>query len=335
MTLVFSYEDGSLDGRSDVLAVDGVFGIGPNLSHWPGNRTPTRYRHDLSTGMALRLAACADRASFLRGITTVSNNHYDTDGVLSVFACLNPDQALEISEALLDAAAAGDFLEIRSEAALRFDRIVAELTHHRDSPIYREAEGLGSTDRHKLAYAWLLPRVPELIRTQGSLEPLWIESVLAHDRSLREFASGRAVIRKTPTGIALVNCDVDLALTAVISLARPSARILIAQSTEGGTKYRFLQTTRSWFDQVSLAPPRFDLLPTANELQQMEPLSEGKWYADGIAAPLAELAFGVERKRGDPTQSRVNQVPSALSLEVVLTKIEAAAACATAAPSRF
>src|SRR5262245_48293696 len=76
------------------LVVDGVAPAVLNLSHWPGNRTPSRYRADTTTEMALHLAGDPQRERFLEGIRIVSNNHFDTDGLLSAWAVLHPDEAL-------------------------------------------------------------------------------------------------------------------------------------------------------------------------------------------------------------------------------------------------
>ena len=47
---------GAGDAAAPVLSVDGMTPRGPNLSHWPGNRTPAAWKADLSTGISLRFA---------------------------------------------------------------------------------------------------------------------------------------------------------------------------------------------------------------------------------------------------------------------------------------
>ena len=93
------------------LSVDGLTPEGPNLSHWPGNRTPGPWRADLSTGIALRFARAdvAEQNDFLGEAETVVNDHYDTDGFGSLLAVLRPDVAFAREELLLAAAGVGDF----------------------------------------------------------------------------------------------------------------------------------------------------------------------------------------------------------------------------------
>src|SRR5512134_135881 len=55
MTRRFEYYHAGLD-PARTLVVDGIAEAALNLSHWPGNRTPRRYRADTTTEMALRLA---------------------------------------------------------------------------------------------------------------------------------------------------------------------------------------------------------------------------------------------------------------------------------------
>src|SRR5262245_51148787 len=93
------------------LSVDGMTSCGPNLSHWPGNRTPPCWKDDLSTGICLRFARAqpAEQRDFLAGAEVVLNDHYDTDGFGSLLAILRPPVAFAREELVLAAAATGDF----------------------------------------------------------------------------------------------------------------------------------------------------------------------------------------------------------------------------------
>ena len=92
---------------------------GLNLSHWPGNRTPAHLKADTSTEMALKLARDPGREEWLRGVSIVTNNHFDTDGLLSLYAVLRPEEALRHEKEMIQAARTGDFgefLRIRDRA---------------------------------------------------------------------------------------------------------------------------------------------------------------------------------------------------------------------------
>lgn len=309
MTLLFDLDEGQMAHRKDVLAVDGVFGVGPNLSHWPGHRTPAKYRHDLSTGSALLFAADPERAARLAGVTTVANNHYDTDGVLSVFAILHPERALPLAAPMLDAATAGDFMVVRSEAALRFDAIVMEIGTHPASPFAEEVRGLPSFERWRRSTRWLIERIPELFRDQGPLEPIWIDAVRAFDASMASFASGRSRMEKRPGSLAVVDTDHELDTAAVVTLAQPCCRILTRTHASDGVRMRFVHTTHSWFDRVTPTPRRFDLLAIAARLNEGRSPQGPRWIASEISAPIAELAFGLPVKPAHFTDSKVALSP--------------------------
>src|SRR3982751_6706970 len=93
------------------LSVDGTVPNSLHFSHWQGNETPPALKADTSTEIALNLIASPERNALTRGIELVTNNHFDTDGVLSVWTMLQNDGALALRESLVSAAEAGDFSE--------------------------------------------------------------------------------------------------------------------------------------------------------------------------------------------------------------------------------
>src|SRR5919112_540965 len=107
------------DGLAGVpkLSVDGTVGNAAHLSHWEGNATPEELRADTSTEIALNFVASPRRAELTEGVEVVTNNHFDTDGVLSVWTVLNGGRALGLREELVAAAAAGGLPEIPKERA--------------------------------------------------------------------------------------------------------------------------------------------------------------------------------------------------------------------------
>src|SRR5229473_7246358 len=109
------------DGLADVpkLSVDGTVSNAIHFSHWQGNQTPPSVKADTSTEIALNLAAAPNRGALTGGIDLVTNNHFDTDGVLSVWTMLNGERALELRDKLIPAAEAGDFSEFTNENAIR------------------------------------------------------------------------------------------------------------------------------------------------------------------------------------------------------------------------
>src|SRR5215216_7270191 len=83
------------------LSVDGTVENSIHFSHWEGNRTPAEVKADTSTEIALNLVGSPERERLTEGIELVTNNHFDTDGVLSVWTVLTGERALGLREKLI------------------------------------------------------------------------------------------------------------------------------------------------------------------------------------------------------------------------------------------
>src|ERR1044071_5821749 len=101
------------------LSVDGTVSNSVHLSHWNGNETPAAVKADTSTEIALNVVALPNIDAITQGIQLVTNNHFDTDGVLSVWTMLNGERALTLRDKLIAAAEAGDFSELSSTDGVR------------------------------------------------------------------------------------------------------------------------------------------------------------------------------------------------------------------------
>ena len=119
------YEE--LAGTPNVV-VDGSSGPDTRLvlSHWPGSPTPDFVRDDLSAQIALR---ALDHPELFDGIEAVSNNHFDQDGLMSVYALTEPDGATARRDRVID---------VTARRRLRVVR-VARFGTHRDG--HRRARG--------------------------------------------------------------------------------------------------------------------------------------------------------------------------------------------------
>jgi hypothetical protein len=298
--------------REPFVGVDGhLAGAVLELSHWPGNTTPRELRHDLSTGAALRYAALAPqrRAQLACGARVVANNHFDTDGTLALFAVLEPEVALARADALLAAAAAGDFFAWPDDRSFAIDAVVGGATDPERSPLAGELAGLAGTARHQRALELLLARLPELL--DGELAP-W--------RALWEAPLAAARLDRDDLARAVRDDLVHLDWTVWTAEARARSsragspacfdpgrhalwgasacdRLLVVGPLAGGTTYRFLLSTRSWFDLASRGPlPRPELARLAAELDALEgtrSTDEVAWRAQDVRNASPELWFGV------------------------------------------
>ena len=279
------------------LSVDGMTSVGPNLSHWPGNRTPGKWKADLSTGIALRYAraSAAERDEFLGPAELVLNDHYDTDGFGALLAVLRPDLAQAREELLLAAAATGDFGCWQTWRAFAIDRIVARLAD-RGSPVHAAFAGIADpTELSLRRYQWLLDHAEAVLDGIGQFAPLYADELARVQQEIQDGLGGQLDRQRyDPIGFAVVQSRGPRHRLTLNTVAG-AFRVLHVQHDRDGTRYRFHDRTESWFELVTFHPqPRLDLRPVAAKLAALEPAHDSaSWCADPPSEPVPELYFGV------------------------------------------
>ncbi|HST52604.1 MAG TPA: DUF6687 family protein [Pyrinomonadaceae bacterium] len=329
----FEFYDESL---ADVpkLSVDGTVGNAVHFSHWQGNETPSELRADTSTEIALNLVASPRRAELTRGIELVTNNHFDTDGVLSVWTLLAGERALELKSELIAAAEAGDFSEFAGANAVRAsitiqggDNPAAEGVA---SPLARHLAGGANVDERR-AYELVLPEVESVLTRTDEYEPLWRDEWARVESALESFAAGRSrVVEDESSGLSVVTLDRGLygvegfkptrhaaPFTAVAHNARGRV-FLVATPLEGGWSYRVDYPYYSW--AVTVVRPRIercDLGALIERLNEIEGGGVGTWKAD-----RSELTSAVKflDASGTPAASRLEPDAVASELHAALTQ---------------
>ena len=339
----FEFYDESL---ADVpkLSVDGTVGNAVHFSHWQGNETPAELRADTSTEIALNLVSSPRREEFTRGIELVTNNHFDTDGVLSVWTMLAGERALGLKGGLIAAAEAGDFSEFTGTNAVRAsiaiqggDNPAAEGVA---SPLARHLAGGENVDERR-AYRLVLPEVERLLTRTGEYEPLWRDSWAAIESALESFAAGRSrVVEDEESRLSVVTLAPDLygasgfkptrhaaPYTAIAHNARGRV-FLVATPLENGWSYRVDYPYYSW--AVTVVRPRIarrDFGELIERLNEIEGDDAGRWKAD-----RSELtsAFKFVDERGTPAASRLEPDAVASELRAALMRQSATSNAASA-----
>lgn len=294
---------------------------GPNLSHWPGNRTPVRWKADLSTAIALRFARApeAERREFLGEVRLVVNDHYDTDGFGSLLAVLRPEIAFEHEELLLAAAATGDFGRWHTWRSFAIDRIVARIAAPA-SPAAAAFAGTGDADELSLRrYRWLLEHADEVLRAPHGFAALYEQEMASVQREIDADQRGALDRRGYPQfDLAVLTTDGPRHRMTLNTLAG-AHRVLHVDRRAEGTRYRYHDRTESWFELVTFHPlPRLDLRPLATHLAELEPEHDGaSWNADPPTEPIPELYFGVPSEQAYGQTTRELR-PSRLPVERVV-----------------
>jgi len=287
------YHDGL--ANTPKLSVDGTVSNAIHFSHWKGNQTPASVKADTSTEIALNLAAAPNREELTGGIDLVTNNHFDTDGVLSVWAMLNGERALELRDQLLAAAEAGDFSEMSTQEGVRASIVIQGSDSPTDvgSPLARQLAGEPVNDDAR-CYELVLPHVERVLTRTNDYASLWIDPWNRIASALESFARGRSRVEEDhETKLSLVTLAPDIfssvgfkptrhcaPFTAISHHARGEV-YLIATPLDGGWAYRIDYPYYSWAETI-VRPKikRRDFSSLIARLNEAEQNPAGQWKID-------------------------------------------------------
>ncbi len=180
------------------LSVDGTVSNSVHFSHWNGNETAPELKADTSTEIALNLVTSPNRSELTKGIDLVTNNHFDTDGMLSVWTVMNGDRAAQYRDVLIAAAEAGDFSEYSSADGVRISLAIqgSDTVIPGDdagSPLARMLAGEEVNDDAR-CYQLILPEVERLLTNINAYEPLWREGWTRIVKALESFDRGSSKV---------------------------------------------------------------------------------------------------------------------------------------------
>ncbi len=288
------------------------------LSHWPSSPTPPHLRRDLSFEIVMEYLQSVRRRSFFGGRTFyqhdtgyVTIDHLDEDGILSVFAFLNPEIAFRNQALLTHAARLGDF-NIASFTpadtltfALRFlldpDRSYLSYTENPDLFISK-------------SFTSLCGMITQFLEGQKVFLDEAEAEAKAFRRSHSSFVSGTSAIKEIPElSLAVVtvgmpesmegsrlkaNCDIGIHPAAIHTLTG-MARIMVLHP-DGLFYYDRYET---WVRFMSKKlPRRVNLELMAAKLNSEE--QDTVWYGDSPGEPIA-CFYAADRKSAKLSQKRV------------------------------
>ncbi|MGO9465177.1 MAG: DUF6687 family protein [Isosphaeraceae bacterium] len=237
----FQFVGGSYAGDRPAISCDGlVAGASLDLTHWQGNRTPPQYKADTSTEIALNFAS-SPQASDLWADAVVVNNHFDTDGLLSIWVLLDPESAMACRDLLVAAAEAGDFDEWPVlDRGLWLDAAIRAL-------------GASAADDRE-AYASVLPQLPDLVRRLDERRDLWGREWDDLQASVAALESGRLRAQQRDAIGVMIHAEGQPEVPGSL-LARqflPGARryLLVFEREGGQFDYRYERPHYAWADTV-------------------------------------------------------------------------------------
>lgn len=321
------------------LSVDGTVENAIHFSHWQGNRTPEAVRADTSTEIALNLVAAANRDELTQGIDLVTNNHFDTDGVLSVWTVLMGERALGLRDKLIAAAEAGDFSELSSADGVRASIVIQGSDSPTDDTGSPLAQQLASerVDDDARSYELVLPHVERVLTHTGEFEELWRGPWNRIQNALESFAKGSSrVAEDGEAKLSIVTLAPEVFSSSGFRPGRDSAPFtaisqnargeifLIATPLDRGWAYRIDYPYYSWAETI--VRPRIqrrDLSGLLNQLNGLEENRSAKWKLD--SSELSSAAKFLDED-GKLASSRLE--PEAVANQLRNTLVESIATTA-------
>jgi hypothetical protein len=292
------------------------------LSHWPGIGSPAQFAADLSAQMAY---AYLDAFDLHEGASAVSNNHFDQDGLVSVFAMTEPDEALSRRELLVEVARAGDFAVTSSRRAARISMTISAFADPDRSPLRdRSAATYAALDYGKWVEALhleLLGRLTELCDHPERHAELWAEEDATLTESEQALSRGTITIEEVPEldlAVVTVPDRADLHLSGghrfggewvsgvhpvALHNATDRGALLMFEDGRPELRYRY----ESWVQfRTRVVRPRVDLVPLAERLDDEEGAGATLWHASPVSSltPTLRLADGTHGAL-DPSRVRV------------------------------
>ena len=279
------------------LSVDGTVSNAIHFSHWQDNETPEEVKADTSTEIALNLVTSPNRENLTQGIELVTNNHFDTDGILSVWTVMTGERAAQYRDVLIAAAEAGDFSEYSTETGIRVSIAIqgsdqASPNNDDGSPLARRIAG-AEVDDDARAYELVLPEVERLITNINDYEGLWRDGWARIAKAVESFEAGTSKVTELPDNqISLVILAPEIfsgsgfnptrhaaPYTAISRYARGMLYV-IAIPAGGGWFYRIDYPYYSWAETI-VRPTvhRRDFTDALRRLNDTE-RNAGSWQLD-------------------------------------------------------
>jgi hypothetical protein len=296
------------------LAVDGTVGNSIHFSHWQGNETPAEVKADTSTEITLNVVASPNRNRLTQGVELVTNNHFDTDGVLSVWTMLNGERALELRDKLISAAEAGDFSEFTNEDAVRTSITIQGsdqpvTADNSGSPLAQQLAG-GLVDDDARAYELVLPQVENVLTRIDEYEDLWRRPWQQIETSIESFERGASTVQEfADAKLSLITVARDVfgpsgfdparhvaPFTAISRYAKGHV-FLIAIPYQTGWAYRVDYPYYSWAETI--VRPRIErrnFVSLMSRLNERESNSAGQWNVDTSELSSAAKFIGNDGK---------------------------------------
>ncbi|MDZ7766596.1 MAG: DUF6687 family protein [Melioribacteraceae bacterium] len=313
--MIFTFEK-YLKSRDNVICVDANFPAKLQISHWPDHSTPDELFADTSTEMAFKLIESEKKYEYLKGINVVSNNHYDSDGVIAAFVLIDPHFASANKQALINVALTSDFYEFTTEDALKADVVLTNLIDKEKSLFKELIKNEPFPNAAQLIYEKAFQLLPKLIQNIDDYEEQWKDDFEWHQKSENSFANQQSVFSDYGD-IKLSVIESDFKIHPVVKVTHAKFDIILSSIRRAeGRMYELTYKPYTWHSttrQDQVERKSFESL--VQNLNQIEMNNNGKWKVLG-KDPVSEwnykLHFSNEKFELIPSKLEVFELENIL-----------------------
>jgi hypothetical protein len=278
----YFYEEAMQSVRK--ISVDGLVPNSYHLSHWVGNETPAKLKADTSTEIALKFISDPQNKTLFPHANILTNNHFDTDGLLSVFTLIYPTKAEPLADTLIKTSEACDFSSFSSEDGVQIHLLIQELCHSEQSP-FRKNWPSAPSQKDAIYYKILLPEVHGLIKKKNEHSNLWRERFDKIVHSMEMFEKRELWVEEYRADkLSVVINNIKPAPQAIDYYCKGDLFLIIEDNSgkQAGEKgrygYELSYRYYSWADTIRRPPiAKISLTQMAEDLNQNDNTSIGKW----------------------------------------------------------
>ncbi len=287
------------------ISVDGLVPNSFHLSHWAGNHTPAEFKADTSTEIALNFVTHPSHHEIIRTYPMITNNHFDTDGLLAIWTLLAPSQALPHKEFLIKAAEAGDFNQYTTPSAVQFNLMITAFRESPASPFAEAMEGLSHEQKDSLCYQSLIERLASLISNPKPYRGLWEAEFQNIEASFEQFEKGEIMQREfAQEKLSVVLCEKRPSRYAINHYCQGDL-FLIVQTQADGFHYDLEYRYYSWADTVTRPQiPRVPMGALASRLNIYDGRGIGRWMTEGFEGQPLTMVLKYTNGEGESLPSR-------------------------------
>ena len=246
------------------------------LSHWRRSGTPAIVFN------------CLDRPDLRVAADVVSNNHFDEDGLVGIYALLEPEAAASRRDLLIDVAQAGDFGVFRSRRAARIAFAISAHADPSRSPFPRPLFDRPAPQVEEGLYRALLDVLPRLLADVDEYQSLWgpEDAALTNTESTSSTPAGSR--SKSSRSWTWPSCGGRPPARGIRWRCTPrtaATRLLLVHGARVEFRYRY----ESWVRMASRRPVlRVDLTALAGDLTR-EDGADGRWRFEGVEQVTARM----------------------------------------------